>query len=308
MAFLYKADPERGAEWARLFAERAPDLPFRIWPDIGDPAEVRYLGVWEPPQRLAETFPNLEIVFSLGAGVDQLELTAIPEHIPVVRMVEPGITDTMAEYVTLMVLALHRDLITYIGQQRARQWQPVRVRPAAQRCVGILGLGALGGAVARRLTAIGFPCLGWSRSRRAIAGVTCYAGAAELPVFLHGCQILVCLLPLTAETRGFLDRALFAQLPPGAALVNVGRGAHLVAQDLLDALDSGHLSGAVLDVTEPEPLPAEHPFWTHPRILLTPHIASMTQPESAVEVVLDNIRKHCAGTPMTGVVNRRRGY
>ena len=308
MTFLYKADPERGAEWARLFAEKAPELPFRLWPDIGDPADVRYLAAWEPPDDLAQRFPNLDILFSVGAGVDQFDVSRLPPDLPVVRMVEPGIVDGMVEYVTLATLALHRDLIDYIAQQRARVWEPIRLRSAAGRRIGVLGLGMLGSAVLEKLRGFGFDCAGWSRSPRALDGVRCFAGAGALPDFLARTDILVCLLPLTDMTRGILNRELFARLPKGAALVNAGRGGHLVEADLIAALDSGHLSAAVLDVAEAEPPPPNHPFWTHPRILLTPHVASMTQPDTAVSVVLDNIRRHQSGEPLRGLVDRARGY
>ncbi|MBR0680880.1 glyoxylate/hydroxypyruvate reductase A [Roseomonas eburnea] len=308
MAFLYKADPVRGAEWARLFAERRPDLPFHVWPETGDPAAVRFLAAWVPPADLATRFPNLEVVFSVGAGVDQFDLAALPPHLPLVRMVEPGIIGGMVEYVTMSVLALHRDLPAYLGQQREEVWKPIRVRPAARRRVGLLGLGELGRAVLAALAPFGFALSGWGRSRRVIPGVTCHAGAAELPAFLAGCDILVCLLPLTEETRGILRRDLFAHLPEGAALVNAGRGGHLAQQDLLDALGSGRLSAAILDVAEPEPLPPGHPFWSHPRIWLTPHVASMTQPETAVEAVLENLDRHARGEGLVGLVDRRLGY
>jgi glyoxylate/hydroxypyruvate reductase A len=308
MSLVYKADPARGAEWAALLAAKRPDLPFHVWPDTGDAAAVRFLAAWVPPADLMGTFPNLEVLFSVGAGVDQFDLSALPPQVPLVRMVEPGIIDAMAEYATMSVLALHRDLPAYLVQQREERWKQIRVRTAASRGVGVLGLGELGQAVLARLAPFGFRLSGWSRSRKAIPGVACHAGAAELPAFLAGCDILVCLLPLTAETRGFLHAGLFAQLPPGAGLVNVGRGGHLVQQDLLAALDSGRLSAAVLDVAEPEPLPAGHPFWRHPRILLTPHIASQTQPETAVEALLANLDRHARGERMLGLVDRARGY
>ncbi|EPC01470.1 D-2-hydroxyacid dehydrogenase [Litchfieldella anticariensis FP35 = DSM 16096] len=307
MSFVYNADPERGREWQRLFALRAPDIDFRFWPDVGCPADVRYLGTWAPIEDLAR-FPNLEVVFSLGAGVDQFEFDSIPSRVPLVRMQEPGIVTTMQEYAIMAVLALHRDLVHYIAQQRKRIWEPRRVLPAARRRVGILGLGQLGAAVAERLSGLGFACRGWSRSPRDIPGVECFSGEKELPDFLAESEILVCLLPLTGLTRGILNAALFSQLPRGASLVNVGRGPHLITPDLLDALDSGQLSAAVLDVFDPEPPPEEHPIWSHPRILLTPHVASMTQPESAIDMVLDNIARHRAGQEMLGTVDRQRGY
>jgi len=308
MTVLYKANMVRGAEWARFFAERAPHLPFRLWPDIGDPAEVRYLVAWVPPDNIAATFPNLELVFSVGAGVDQFDATKLPPHIPLVRMLEPGIAETMVEYVTMAVLTLHRDLLHFISQQKQQVWREIRITPAKRRRVGVMGLGQLGQAVLERLEAFGFPRLGWNRSPREIKGVTCYAGIDTLPDFLAQTDILVCLLPLTDETRGILNADLFARLPRGASLVNVGRGPHLVEADVLAALDSGVLSGAVLDVTDPEPLPAGHPFWSHPGILLTPHNASMTTPDTAVDYVLDVIARHRRGEDLPGLVDRSRGY
>lgn len=308
MAFLYKADPARGAQWAKLFAQKAPDLPFHIWPEHGDPAAIRYLAAWQPPRDPTRTFPNLEVVFSVGAGIDQFDLSAIPAHLPVVRMIEPGIVAGMVEYVTLATLALHRDWLTYAAQQREGRWQALRTRVASERRVGVLGLGVLGQAVLKQLATFGFQCAGWSRSARELDGIECFAGAETLPEFLARTDILVCLLPLTDATRHILNRDLFAKLPHGAALINTGRGGHLQQDHLLEALESGQLSAAVLDVADPEPLAADHPLWRHPRVMLTPHVASMTQPDSAVDVVLDNLRRHRDGKPLVGLVDRSRGY
>ncbi|MBR1245350.1 glyoxylate/hydroxypyruvate reductase A [Bradyrhizobium sp. AUGA SZCCT0169] len=308
MTFLYKANATRGLEWARHFAARAPELPFRLWPDIGDPAEVRYLAVWSPPENIATTFRNLELVFSVGAGVDQFDFSQLPPHVPLIRMLEPGIAEGMVEYATMAVLALHRDLVHLIAQQRQQIWREIRITPAAKRRVSVMGLGLLGQAVLERLKLFGFPLAGWNRSPRTIEGVTCYAGRETLLDFLAQTDILLCLLPLTDETRGILNMSLFEALPHGAQLVNVGRGGHLVEADLIAALERGLLSSAVLDVAEQEPLPAGHPFWNHPRILLTPHIASMTTPETAVEFVLDTIGRHRRGEILPGRVDRDRGY
>lgn len=308
MSFLYKADPARGAVWAKLFAELAPDMPFKIWPDVGDPAQVRYLAAWQPPEDPVRTLPNLEVLFSVGAGIDQFDLSGIPAHVPVVRMIEPGIVEGMVEYVTHAVLTIHRDFFTYAGQQRETSWREWPVRPAASFRVGVLGLGRLGTAVLERLRLFGYPCAGWSRSARQMEGVDCYAGEEALDAFLARTDILVCLLPLTDATRGLLDARLLGKLPRGASLVQTGRGAQLVQNDLLQLLDEGHLSYALLDVTTPEPLPADHPLWRHPRVRITPHIASATRPETAVQSVLENLRRHRAGLPMIGEVDRRRGY
>jgi len=306
MTFLYKGD--HGERWAMLFARRAPAQALRLWPDIGDPAAVRFLAAWVPPPDLARRFPNLEILFSVGAGVDQFDLDALPPTLPVVRMVEPGIVDGMVEYVCFATLALHRDMPHYLASQRRAKWQPRPALPAARRRVGVLGLGVLGQAVLARLSAFGFDCAGWSRTRHTVNGVRTYAGDDELVPFLGRSDILICLLPLTPATRGILDGKLFSALPAGAALINAGRGPQLIAADLLRALDEGRLTAAVLDVCDPEPLPAAHPFWRHPRIWLTPHVASMTQPETAVDAVLDNLRRHRAGEPLVGRVDGARGY
>lgn len=308
MSFLYKSEPVRGARWAELFAARAPDIDFHIWPSIGDPTKVRYLAAWQPPENIAETFPNLELVFSIGAGVDQFDLSQIPAHIPVVRMIEPGLVAGMVEYATLAVLAAHRDWLTYAVQQREERWKPMPVRTASTRRVGVLGMGTMGQAVLEKLRDFGFPCAGWSRTEHRLPGIECFAGEQGLGDFLARSDILVCLLPLTPETRGILSQKLFRQLPPGAVLINLGRGDHLNEDDLLDALDGDHLSAAMLDVCSIEPLPEGHPFWQHPRIMLTPHIASVTQPDTSAEAVLDNLRRHREGLPMVGLVDRVRGY
>lgn len=308
MSFLYKADPSRGAVWAKLFAERAPDVPFKLWPDLGDPAQIRYLAAWQPPDDPARILPNLEVVFSVGAGIDQFDLSGIPAHVPVVRMIEPGIVEGMVEYVTHGVLTIHRDFFDYADAQRQASWRELPVRPAASCRVGVLGLGMLGTAVLERLRIFGYACAGWSRSVHQIDGVDCYAGEQALDAFLARTDVLVCLLPLTPATRHLLDARLLGKLPRGASLIQTGRGAHLVQDDLLQLLDAGHLRYALLDVTTPEPLPSDHPFWTHPRVRITPHIASATRPETAVESVLENLRRHRLGLPMIGEIDRHRGY
>lgn len=308
MSFVYKSDSGLGQRWANVFARHAPQIPFRLWPDIGDPLKVRFLAAWVPPDDIAGRFPHLEVLFSSGAGVDQFELSSLPAGLTVVRMVEPGIISGMVEYVSWAVLGLHRDMPRYQRQQRLASWSPVQALPACKRRVGVLGPGTLGQAVLLQLRSLGFDCAAWGRSPRAVDGVRCFAGTEQLGVFLARTDILICLLPLTAETIGFLNGALFAALPAGASLVHVGRGRQLVSDDLVAALRDGRISHAILDVTEPEPLPPSHAFWAHPSITLTPHIAGMTQPETAAEVVLDNLRRYEAGVPMVGVVDRMKGY
>jgi len=308
MTFVYKADPSRAVIWAQHFARHEPELPFRVWPDAGDANDVRFLAAWLPPEDLAATFPNLEILFSVGAGVDQLNLSQVPAHVHLVRMIEPALVATMAEYVSFAVIALHRDMPLYFAQQRQRVWREHRVRAPGASRVGVMGMGQLGRAALAQLRTLGFDCAGWNRSPRDVPGVRCYAGEQEFGAFLAHTDILVCLLPLTEGTRGILDRRLFDALPEGAAVVNVGRGGHLVESDLIEALDRGWLRGAILDVCETEPPPQDHPFWSHPKVWLTPHIASTTQPESAADAVLANLRRYTRGEAMEGLVDRERGY
>lgn len=302
MTFFCNIDPARSAIFREIFEREMPDIAFVAKGDPVTPEDVRYLFSWSAPA--PETYPKLDVLFGLGAGIDQFDLTLLRPNTQLVRMIEPGINAMMQEYVVMATLALHRDLPAYVAQQQRSEWKALPARRTARR-VGIMGLGNLGQAVLAALAPFGFPLAGWSRSARLIDGVECFT---DLDAFLGRTDILICLLPLTHETRGILSADLFAKLPEGAALVHVGRGPHLDANALIAALDSGHMRSAMLDVTDPEPLPADDPIWTHPQILLTPHIASSTNMETAALAVIENIRRHRNGQPMNGLVPRDRGY
>jgi glyoxylate/hydroxypyruvate reductase A len=309
MALLFRSSPVSAARWLPHLKRLLPDLEIRIYPDLGDKRDIRYALVWQPEPGLLASLPNLALILSLGAGVDHiLRDPSVPRRVPIMRLVDPYMTGMMTEHVALQVLRLHRADLDYMAQQRSRIWREREQKNAAERRVGIMGLGALGMAAAEKLGGLGFALAGWSRRRRADAGFETYAGRAELPRFLSRAEVLVCLLPLTAETEGILDRTLLALMPKGGFLVNVGRGAHLVEEDLIAALDAGQLAGAALDVFREEPLPPAHPFWRHPRIAVTPHIAAATHPPTAGPIYAEAIRRFEAGLPVANLVDPALGY
>jgi glyoxylate/hydroxypyruvate reductase A len=309
VAILFLSETDPVDEWAAALARALPGEDVRTGPAGIDGASVEFAVAWRPPAGALAALPNLRAVFSLGAGVDHvLGDPGLPANLPVVRLIDPDLTRQMTEWVVMNVLRHHRAMPDYAAQQAEGLWREIAVPPARERRVGIMGLGVLGGAAATALVSFGFALAAWVRSRRPWPLGELFAGQEGLGPFLARTDILVCLLPLTAETRGILDGRAFAALPPGAAVINAARGGHLVEADLIAALESGKLSAATLDVFADEPLPPPHPFWRHPRITVTPHVAAVTRPECAAREIAANIRRCRAGGPMRGTVDRRRGY
>lgn len=306
--FLLLSTPDRAEAFGCAFAEHLPGIRLATDPDAVDPAQVRYLMAWQFPDDIAERWPDLDLIFSTGAGIDQLLDCELPARARLVRMIEPGNTCMVRDYVVMAVLALHRDLHGYRRQQAREVWQARQIQWPDQRRVGIMGLGELGQASLAALRPFGFQLAGWSRSAKAIEGVECHHGPDGLQPFLSRTDILVCLLPLTPDTRGILNDDLFAALSPAACLVQVGRGGHLDQAALLRALDTGQLSAAFLDVTDPEPLPPGDPLWHHPSITITPHVAGHTRAGTSATATVANLKRFLAGKPLDGAVDVRRGY
>ncbi len=309
MKLLFLSDNDRADAWRAIIADLAPDIEFVTKDAPVDPASIDFALVWKYPPGALRRYPNLKLVSSLGAGIDHIVGDPdFPAHVPFVRLVDPTLTDGMVEYALWATLRYHRQMVEYEAFQRAGAWHPLPAPRTAERRVGIAGTGEIGGAAARAISALGFDVAGWSRSGRTPDGIAGFAGKAGWLPFLARTDILVCILPLTADTDGILDDAAFAALPKGAFVVNIARGRHVRDAALLAALDSGHLAHATLDVTHPEPLPPDHPYWRHPKVTLTPHIASLTDPRTAAPQVVENIRRFRAGEPLLNRVDRSLGY
>ncbi len=301
---------------ARGFAEpvrrHAPDRDIRVWPDMGDVDDIRYALVWKPPRGVLGSLPNLRVIFSAGAGVDHvLSDPGLPD-VPLVRYVDPNLTLRMREYVVLNVLLHQRRMPEYGEQQRRREWQAFALPAADEVRVGVMGLGTLGADCAQALAEVGFRVAGWSRSTKTLPGIDCYA-ADGLDAFLARTDILVCLLPATEETRGLINRTFIAKLAkdgplPGPVLINAGRGAVHVEADIIAALEAGALWACSLDVFETEPLPASSPLWTHPRVVITPHVASITDPGVLARQVIVQIAHFESGEPLENQVDLGQGY
>ena len=301
-------------DWQAALKTQAPERHVVTQSDPAAFAEVRYALVWQPPAGLLAQLPKLELVVNLGAGVDAiLADRTIPKSVPIIRALDPNITSQMTEWVVLQVLYHFRQMPAYQAQQRERRWKQRPQKAANAATIGLMGAGVLGQAAAKVLQALGFQVIGWSRTAKTGQGFPIFGGEAGLSEFLEATDILVCLLPLTPETTGILNRKLFARLKRngplgGPVLINGGRGREQVEPDILRALDDGTLIGATLDVFVVEPLPAVSPLWLHPKLTITPHVAADSDPEAMTAYVLGQLAHFEAGRPMNNVVDRKAGY
>jgi glyoxylate/hydroxypyruvate reductase A len=297
------------SRWADALKAQRPDLDVRVYPETGPAEEIEFVLAWNHPKGVFKNYPNLKCISSTGAGVDHiLRDPDLPEQVQITRIVDEDLTQDMGAFVVALVLNHMRGLHGYKAAQSTHTWEQKGYQRAKDVTIGVMGLGVLGSHTAIQLSKLGFRVHGWSRTNKVLEGIGTYAGEEELDAFLSSSNFLVCLLPLTKDTANVLNKETFEKLPQGAFVINVARGEHLVDEDLIEMIDKGHLSGASLDVFREEPLPENHPFWSHPKINVTPHIASVTNPASAVAQILENYDRLQRKEPLLNVVSLAKGY
>lgn len=292
--------------WLEGLSAALPDAQVTVWQSGAPLAD--YAVVWAPPQAFLDEQTQLKAIFNTGAGVDALMKLNLPVDVPVIRLDDAGMAVQMAEYVCHALIRHFREFDGYEADMAQGKWSSRKPRDRADFPVGIMGLGVLGERVARAVAQFDFPVNGWSRSPKPLAGVQGFAGGAQLPAFLSASKVLVCLLPLTDETRDVMNFESLSRLQVGGYVINVARGAHLVDEDLLALLDSGHLAGATLDVFRTEPLPPEHAFWQHPKIVLTPHTSARTLRSESIAQIAQKLAALQRGEAVAGRVNLGQGY
>ena len=306
---VLKIGETRAQRWKDHMSQLLPEFDFFLADEPLDKNSIEYAIVWKPYAGWLKTFPKLKCIVSIGSGIDHvLSDPELPKDIPIIRTTGKELSTRMREYVVLQVLRLHRKLPEVELNQKLQEWKQIIEPPANERTVGIMGLGNLGADCAQTLASIGFKVSGWSRSKKKIRNIDCFWGSLGRNDFLNRSEIIVCMLPLTPETEGILNAELFSLLPKGASVINVARGQHLVEKDLLNALYSGQVSGATLDVFKEEPLAKNHPFWHHPDILVTPHIASLIDPIAGGKSIAENLKAFIAGKSLTNLIEPGNNY
>lgn len=295
--------------WKQSLLNEDSNLEIEIWPDVKHKEKVQFAVSWNQPEHVLDQYPNLKAVSSLGAGVDHLLKDAsLPKDVTLCRVVSGSLIQQMNEYILGAVISIQRNFVRYLRQKDEARWQPHNHSLSEDIRIGIMGLGELGQPISRRLSDQQYHVSGWSRTPKEIENVNCFSGRDELPEFLSELKILVCLLPLTSETEGILDLDLFKQFREPGWIINVARGQHLVDEDLIYALDKNLLQGAWLDVFDDEPLPDRHPFWSRKNIIITPHVASITQPGEVAPQIVDNYKRTLSGMELKHAVDREKGY
>ena len=296
-------------QWTEAFESLLDKNEFIAWPNVKNPNSVEFAAVWNQPAGIFNELPNLKCISSIGAGVNHIfNDPSLPENVPVVRVTDEKLSRDMVHYVLQTVLNITRMQDYFIEGQHKKKWRqhpPFTLND--ETMVGVMGLGVIGEKIARALQQLDIPVIGWSRRQKNIEGVQCYDEAA-FNMFLKQTKILVCILPLTPQTTGIINQNTLKQLPRGAYVINIARGQHVVDEDLIRAIDSGYIAGAKLDVFHIEPLPSDHPFWTHPKIGITPHNAGVSDPLSCAKKIVENYRRLQAGKPLINITERSQGY
>jgi glyoxylate/hydroxypyruvate reductase A len=296
-------DPE---PWVKALKKESPGINVYAYPEEHDPEEIEYVISWKHPRGIYKHYPNLKVIASMGAGVDHITCDPeIPENIAITRIIDKQLSVDMSDFVLALVMNHIRNISFH---HNSHSWKPLPYRRIEEEHIGIMGLGIMGNAVAQNLLKNRFNISGWAKTSKKLVGINTYSGEKQFEKFLNRSTILICLLPLTQETENILNKELFEKLPKGAYIINVARGQHLMEYDLLEMIDNGHLSGASLDVFRIEPLPQEHLFWDHPKINISPHIASITNPHKVVHQIMDNYRRMKEGKKLKNTIVRKLGY
>lgn len=302
-------NPKGIEPWVEALKQVDPTLDIRAFPNDSNRNEIDFALTWRHPYGIFKDYPNLKCISSMGAGVDHLMKDRdLPQSVTITRLVDPFLAKDMSEFVLALIMNHLRDLNAFKIKQTQSIWKPSWYLRIKDVRVGIMGVGAIGNQVALELLKSGFQVTGWARTKKENSNFTVYSGTEELPEFLQQADVLVCVLPLTPETSGILNKKTFKLLPKNAFVINVGRGEHLIEEDLIAFIADGHLSGASLDVFAEEPLPASNKLWSHPRINITPHIASLTDPGSVATQIVENYKLMKEGKPLMNVVSKELGY
>ncbi len=296
-------------DWAKLINTSLPELEIREWPEIGDPKDIEYLIIGRPTLEELPTLPNLKLMLTMLAGVEGIiNNPACPNGIPLVKGEPESGDPSLTEYAITHVLRHHRNLQAYLNYQRQRCWQPIDQKEPCEQRVGILGYGTMSKPIVKALIDMKFDVAAWARTPKKSAPTKIFSGRVEFDYFLKRTDIMVCLLPLTIQTEGILNSETFSKMPKGASIINLGRGRHVINDDLIAALDSGQLSAATLDVTEPEPLPNDSPLWNHPNVTILPHVARRPPVIQIAAIFIENIRRFNENEPLLQLTDRVRGY
>lgn len=308
MSVVILFNQKKSEDWLQKLKELLPTKNIEVYPHVEDSSKVEFLITWKPHEGYVHEFPNLKVVQSVGAGIDHLLHTPIGENVQITRIVDPALKQDMFEFILSNILASMKNLHFYVREQNENRWSPIEYKSIHNTSVTILGLGEIGKLVAEKLSFLGFEVRGWSNSEKSIEGVQSYYGREGLDQAIAATDFVVNILPLTNETEGILNQNFFRKLSSSTVLINVARGGHLMDEDLIEAINLGIIKEAFLDVFHLEPLTDSHPFWQHPKIHITPHIASITNPETAIQQVVENIFRLENGQILMNLVDLKRGY